>query len=102
MKVKSVAGLAAVGMFLSSLTVWSLTKPKIEAETDLTIPSSYSPNVPFAPEFAGAAFTTGKTLLMESRLGHSKLDANKDNQTMLLVNMTADKSAVTATSSPQN
>ncbi len=101
MKVKTLGALAALGMLLSSVTVWSVTKPTPEGW-----PSGKSDVVPteevLGPAFAGAAFTTGKTLMMEGRLGHSKLLSTKDSETMLLVNVTADKDAVTNSQTPLN
>jgi len=104
MKVKSVAGLAAVGMLLSSVSVWSLTKPRLEAEPLGGVGGSEPalPEPPQGPAHPGASFSTGRTLMMEGRLGHGKLLSSKDNQTMLLVNVTADRAGSGAAASPLN
>jgi Ca-activated chloride channel homolog len=101
MKVKTLGGLAALGMFLSSLTVWSITKPKLQPEPGgaWTDPGGSDP---IAPEFTGASFTAGKTLMVEGRLGHARMLASQDNETMLLVDVTADRNALTTTSAPLN
>jgi len=108
MKVKSVAGLAALGMFLSSVTVWSVTQPRgatdpLAAEPDPAMlaqgPLSQGP---LAVDFAGAAFTAGHTLMLEGRVGHPKLLRDKDNETLLLLNVTADSTDVGATAAPLN
>lgn len=104
MKVKSVAGLAAVGMLLSSVSVWSLTKPRSELDTiaDVGGADPGLPDRPATPDHPGAAFTTGKTLMMEGRLGHGKLLSSRDNQTMLLVNVSADRLGASSVASPLN
>ncbi len=103
MKVKSLAALAALGMCLSSVTVWSLTKPRPEGElTEVGAEDPTLVNQPTSPSHPGAQFTTGKTLMMEGRVGHAKLSSEKDNQTMLLVNVTADSAGATNTASPLN
>jgi Ca-activated chloride channel family protein len=102
MKVKTLGALGALGMLLTSVTVWSVTNPRSETwpngKTDPEVPTQE----PTVSAFAGASFTTGKTLMMEGRLGHSKLLSSKDNETMLLVNVTADKGAVANTAAPLN
>ncbi|MBK7581574.1 MAG: VWA domain-containing protein [Myxococcales bacterium] len=104
MKVKSVAGLAAVGMFLTSLSVWSVTKPSTgpDAITDVGNNDLTTNKDPNAADHPGAAFTTGKTLMMEGRLGHGKLLSTKDNATMLLVNVSADNNSAAPTATPLN
>ncbi|MBK8997212.1 MAG: VWA domain-containing protein [Myxococcales bacterium] len=101
MKVKSVAGLAAIGMLLSSVSVWSLTKPRLEPEP-LGGVGGAEPEQPEVPAHPGASFTAGRTLMMEGRLGHGKLLASKDNQTMLLVNVAADGSGAPSVAAPLN
>jgi Ca-activated chloride channel family protein len=101
MKVKTLAVVAATGMFLSSLTVWSITKPKLTPEPlggDGTDPNGQGP---LTAEFTGASFSTGKTLMMQGRIGNSRMLADKDNETMLLVDVTADQ-AGTTTRAPLN
>jgi Ca-activated chloride channel family protein len=103
MKVKTLGALGALGMLLTSVTVWSVTNPRPAGWERGTVgPETTEDLRPTVPAFAGAAFTTGKTLMMEGRLGHSKLLSTKDNETMLLVNVTADKAAVGNTAAPLN
>jgi Ca-activated chloride channel family protein len=104
MKVKTLGALGALGMLLTSVTVWSVTNPRPADQENGKTDSVVDPEDPrpTVPAFAGASFSTGKTLMMEGRLGHSKLLSTKDNETMLLVNVTADKGTVSNTSAPLN
>lgn len=103
MKVKSVAWLASIGMLLSSVTVWSLTEPKVEPEPVAFTPDRPALAQPVArTDFAGASFASGTTLRMEGRLGHSKLDGDKDNDTLVLVDVRADGLPNSAAPTPLN
>ncbi len=98
MKVRSVSLLAAAGMMLTSLTVWSITPkgstPKPEPGPIATIAGPTQPGVDHA------RFTVGKTLMMEGRLGNARLAADQDNQTFVAVSVKAAADSVASTSSP--
>jgi Ca-activated chloride channel family protein len=102
MKIKSVAGLAALGMFLSSVSVWSVTEPRPTAEPASLGTGAEMPEAPIVSEFSGAVFSTGRTLMVEGRLGHPKLFAYQDNETLLMLDVRADQTGVATTSTPLN
>jgi Ca-activated chloride channel homolog len=97
MKLRSVGMLAAAGMLLSSISVWSFAPhgragswPKPAA----TVAGSDSP-------FSGAVFTAGGTLKMEGRMGQARLGAADDNESYLLVSLEAGQAAA-STPDPLN
>jgi Ca-activated chloride channel homolog len=104
MKVKTVALLAALGMTLTSWTVWSVTDPR--SDVDVVEPDEPGPPAIATssddPAFAGAQFTAGQTLMLEGRLGHSRLLADRENESFLFVNVSAEQAAAAATSRPLN
>ncbi len=95
MKIKTLGFLAASGMFLSSLTVWSLTTPE-PGRPPLAGPSSRGPEPPSDPGHATTArarFASGNTLLMEGRLGFRTQEAGKPNENFVLIDISASKQA---------
>jgi Ca-activated chloride channel homolog len=100
MKIKTVGVLAAAGMMLSSLTVWSLTspRPKPIATDDPTLIAEREPT----QGFEGAQFSAGTSLLMDGRLGHAELLAGRDNESFLLVGVRAQQDAAAPASRPLN
>src|SRR5687768_17294412 len=107
MKFKHLAVLAALGMSLTSMSVWSLTRPSSKTDVNPR-PTTSDPleqkddGWSTAVSSVGASFNGGKTLKVEGRLGHEKLVAGKDNETYLLLNIDADPSATSTTSSALN
>ncbi len=101
MKVKTVGLLAAVGMMLTSVTVWSLTAPSAP-----TLDPDPGPLVVAGPNdarpFAGAHFTAGKTLMVEGRLGNARLPASQDNETFVMVDVRGADSTSATTSAQLN
>src|SRR5687768_5358144 len=101
MKIKTVGVLAAVGMMLSSVTVWSLTDPRARPTVDDPEPTTALVATSNDPSFDKAQFTSGKTLMLEGRLGHAQLLADRENESFLFVNVSAEKDAG-ATAQPLN
>ncbi len=106
MKVRDVAALAALGMMLTSYSVWSLTEPrgaKPEPTVDVGATNGDPIVDPRKPVLVDRSqFTAGGTLMMEGRLGHAKLQAGRDNETFLFVNTRADATLTSGTGSPLN
>jgi Ca-activated chloride channel homolog len=105
MKVKTVALLAALGMTLTSWTVWSVTDPR----SDVTAIESADSDPPAIATGGGddsmnalAQFTAGETLMLEGRLGHTRLLADRENESFLFVNVSAEQAAAAAASRPLN
>lgn len=103
MKVRTIGLLSLVGMTLSSVTVWSLTPdrlgPKPLAEAVTEVASDGRPTVAGEP---GASFTAGRTLMVEGRLGHARVSGERDAETLMLVNVSADRSDTGGTITPVN
>ncbi len=85
MKVKTIGWMAALGMILTSVTVWSVTKPK----------SWQNPTTPeTGPETAlatgalsnntGAQFSIDGPLSLSSRLGHATLLSGQESESYVL------------------
>lgn len=102
MKVRTLGLLAAAGMMLSSVTVWSVTGPKRApgpvATSDPSVIARPDPN----DGFDGAQFSAGTSLKVEGRLGRAQLLAGRDNENFLFVDVQAERDAVGATSRPLN
>jgi Ca-activated chloride channel homolog len=94
MKVKTVGYLAMLGMLLTSVSVWSLTEPKGLRPVDVSEPLALAEPATLAAA-SGAEFSAGKTLLMEGRLGQARLLADKEGQTYVLVNVSAQAAEAT-------
>ena len=101
MRVKTVSYLAGAGMLLTSLSVWSFTEPKTTRldATDgvLTVAQPVADGEQGRPEFS-----TGRTLMLEGRLGHSRLLADKGGHTYVLLNVSAPADAGQSARSPLN
>ena len=104
MKVKTVALLAALGMTLTSWTVWSVTDPRhdVAIEPDDSDPPVIATGGGNDQPNALAQFTAGQTLMLEGRLGHARLLADRENESFLFVNVSAEQAASAAVSRPLN
>jgi Ca-activated chloride channel family protein len=101
MRITTVGFLAALGMTLTSATVWSLTSPsEAVAGTNATggvasKPTVDSPDSPKTPDDPAiptnlvdkSTFVSGKTLLLEGRLAQAKMLADQSNETYLFVDV---------------
>jgi Ca-activated chloride channel family protein len=109
MKPTRVAVLAALGMFLSSVSVYSLTPPggvRISAADDsVTGPAGPTdPSLPTPDSTAtgpGSEFQAGSTLHVDGRLGHSKLGKASRGETFVMLEVKADP-AKSKTRAPVN
>jgi Ca-activated chloride channel family protein len=94
MKIRTVGALAALGMLLTSYSVWSLTDDSALARTRGA--SHREPLVtetnPPAVGASEASFSAGGTLRLAARLGHSRLPRTGD-ETFVLMNVRADANA---------
>lgn len=120
MKIATVALLSTLGMALTSVSVWALTppgggaagsSPKAVAVAAPQGGSSTSPKHDGGSLFAdlidragpsGASFTAGSTLMVEGRLGHPTLDATRDNETFVMLNVRAAAEELARTPTPVN
>jgi Ca-activated chloride channel family protein len=92
MKVKTIGWMAALGMVFSSVTVWSLTKPKSwDAKTDATADTALAtgPLVQEPPTNSGAQFRVGNALQLSGRLGHSTLLSGNETESYILATVSA-------------
>jgi Ca-activated chloride channel family protein len=99
MRIAVVGVLAALAMTLTSSAVWSMTEPSETAErsakpgADATDPSKRKgpkvENDPIDPPklVDKSTFVTGKTLMVEGRLGHARMLANAQSETYVFVNV---------------
>ena len=90
MKVRTVAALAALGMTFTSLSVWSLTARDTALRADdrrgwVERPSPIPP-----PGDGPASFAMQGTLEVTGRLAHSKLAADREAETFVLVTVRGD------------
>ncbi len=88
LKLRTVGALAALGMVLSSYSVWSLAESKEPAREGRTWTERRS-----QPSTGGASFMRDGTLDVEARLGHSRLDPARDGETFVFVSVRADANA---------
>lgn len=96
MKVQSVGLMAAAGMLLTSLTVWSLTTPKPGAALSVVPETTTSkPPVTKPASFQGNQFVSGSKLMVEGRLGHAKVEAQRAGENFLFVDVSAQRDAAT-------
>src|SRR6187402_1457290 len=96
MKVKTLGLLACAGMFLSSLTVWSLTTPRVGPDligTD-TQPRTIDDFPPKPTGGAATQFVSGNTLMVEGRVGFKEREADKDQENFVFLDITAKKDAL--------
>jgi Ca-activated chloride channel family protein len=99
MRIAVVGALAALAMTLTSSAVWSMTTPSEDAEpwaqpgADKTDPPKRNgpkvENDPIDPPklVDKSTFVTGKTLMVEGRLGHARMLANAQSETYLFVDV---------------
>lgn len=118
MKIATVALLSTLGMALTSVSVWALTPPASKAAPTDSRPVSVAASAPRSSSTngnllggllgsatstsTGATFTSGSTLMLEGRLGHPTLDAARDNETFLMLNVVAAAEELANTSVPVN
>ena len=105
MRVTTVGILAAAGMTLTSLSVWSLTRPGgSTAATPEQPTADPAPSTTTAVQkaAAGSDFVTGRTLMMEGRLGHATLAADQLNESYVFVDVRANEQLAAKTSPPLN
>lgn len=93
MKVRTVGALAALGMSLTSYSVWSLTGQEGTLDGPRTLSEWHATNPPAAGT-AHASFASDGTLHLEARLGHARLPSGSASDTFVLVNVRADAAAV--------
>lgn len=105
MKVRTVGILAALGMSLTTLTVWSVTPPG--SKTDVSAEGDWLDQAPdpgdtLAGTFSGASFTAGTTLAVEGRLGHSRLLSTDQSETLVFLDVKADGASTATTAANAN
>ncbi len=93
MKVKTIGWMAALGMVFSSVTVWSLTKPKSwDAKTVATADTALATG-PLVQDPSsndtGAQFRVGSVLELSGRLGHSTLLTGNETESYILATVRA-------------
>jgi Ca-activated chloride channel homolog len=91
MKIRTVGALAALGMLLTSLGVRTMTRDAAARPDDRPRPRAWDGGG--ERERGDAAFSSGRTLRVEGRAGHSRLDARSSEETFVLVNVRADSAA---------
>ncbi len=113
MKLGTVALLSTLGMALTSVSVWALTP---EASSGFAPPVAVAAPAPAsgasgdgllgslldASPSVGATFRSGSTLMVEGRLGHPTLEAARDNETFLMLNVKATADEIASTPAPVN
>jgi Ca-activated chloride channel homolog len=119
MKIGTVALLSTLGMALTSVSVWALTPPGGSPATtgeprpvQVTAPTQSGTTSPRGSNLLaglidraqprGASFTSGSTLMLEGRLGHATLDAARDSETFLMLNVRAAAEELASTPAPVN
>ncbi len=102
MKVKSVAVLSAVGMLLTSVSVWSLTNPRSKPEAPTSEPGGSALIIDDEPTTSALTeFERDGTLQLEGRVGHAKLLADSPGETYVLATVRGSDVAA-ATPAPLN
>jgi len=122
MKIGTVALLSTLGMALTSMSVWALTPPagKTAPSTPTTVASvTARPGgagggagagggsllgglLGSTTSTSGATFSSGSTLVLEGRLGHPTLDATRDSETFLMLDVRAAADELASTPAPVN
>jgi Ca-activated chloride channel family protein len=108
MKPTQVALLSALGMLLTSVSVYSITPPGgFSRSAGASASAGASPdNAPTATQAAqadNAHFTAGANLMVEGRLGHAKLAKNAAGETFVMLEVRgADGVAAPKNSAPVN
>jgi Ca-activated chloride channel family protein len=107
MKITRVAWLAALGMFLTSVSVYSLTPPggfgqgagtEAPPRPELVPEEKHDPSV--AQELG--RFTDGKMLTIEGRIGHPKLARTSTGETFVMLEAKAADGATAQARAPVN
>jgi len=96
MKVKTLGLLACAGMLLSSLTVWSLTTPReqpIVGYNDFP-PRPPGDDLPKPSIDAVTQFVSGKTLMVEGRVGFKARQANQEQENFVFLDISAKNGAL--------
>src|SRR5689334_21444075 len=93
MKVRTVWALAALGMSLTSYSVWSLTGPRAPLAGERTASEWHAENPPVRGTATQASFLGDGTLHVSARLGHRRLPSGSSTETFVLVNVRADANA---------
>lgn len=89
MKVRTVGALAALGMSLTSFSVWSLTGPEANRDGERNANEWHATNVPPSGGTSQASFGNDGSLHVEARLGHPRLPSGGTTETFVLVNVRA-------------
>ncbi len=105
MKPTRVALLAALGMFLTSVSVYSLTLPggvvtRATGPGGDVVPET-PPEAPAVPNEL-SRFTDGKTLTVEGRLGHARIARTGAGETFVMLEIKAADSVGQRTAAPVN
>jgi Ca-activated chloride channel family protein len=113
MKLTTALVCSAVGMALSSVSVWAL----VPAGGGTAVASAKSPSttpsdpksaaalaglVGLAAEQPAAEFTAGSTLMVNGRLGHATLAAGRETETYLFLDVNAQNEAASGSITPVN
>jgi Ca-activated chloride channel homolog len=92
MKVRTVGALAALGMSLTSYSVWSLTGDAGTVEAPRTRHEwREAPPRDVPPAASRASFTTEGTLHLDARLGNARLPSGSASETFVLVRVRAEQ-----------
>ncbi|MCC6523224.1 MAG: VWA domain-containing protein [Polyangiaceae bacterium] len=111
MKIATVALLAGTAMGLASLTVWALTPAASyraegeSVETPVPAPQERDRALEATDRRAPAEswkFSSGSTLRVEGRLGHSTLPSGRDSESYVFVDVRAEAAGVATTPAPLN
>lgn len=94
MKVRTVGVLAALGMSLTSYSVWSLTAPEGSPGAERTAQEWHAESPPEQAATTQAGFLRDGTLHVAARLGHPRLPSGSTTETFVLVSVRADANAV--------
>jgi Ca-activated chloride channel family protein len=94
MKFRTAGALAALGMLLTSYSVWSLTADRVRPSSGRERGSSTERHdPPPRDQVTAASFTTQGTLAMDARLGHAQVPTGETVETFVLVNVRASDQA---------
>jgi Ca-activated chloride channel family protein len=95
MQIRTLSALSAIGMLLTSYSVWSLTERNGAAGHLAVQPAAEAPpKVATIAASEAGTFVASGTLRTEARLGHARLAATSDTETFVFVNVRADDKAV--------
>jgi Ca-activated chloride channel family protein len=111
MKLTTALALSAVGMTLSSLSVWALVPTEADATTTTTVANATTSTstggggggtlvTRLSDLGVGAQFTAGSTLMVDGRIGHATLDGSRDNETFLFLDVHAPADQVAQSTAP--